>query len=167
MKKLLFTAFALAVLPWVLAWNKPVAAQLDEFAVTSVAPDTDAGPPPKHKPPHPHPIGNKPKGYFKPYAGHPYHGGKYGVWAKHWLGHHHHGHHYLYGVYMGSWQGYTIRVWNERWLYWSPEDYCWYRYDEVLGVYIPLNPDGTDAIDTAAPPPPPPPPSPGTPPGVG
>ena len=30
-------------------------------------------------------------------------------------------------------------------------DYCWYRYDEVLGVFIPVNSDGTDAIDTAPP----------------
>jgi len=119
------------------------------------------GPPPHPKPkppPHPKPIGPAPKGYFLPYAGHPYHGGMYGAWAKHWLGHHHHGHYYLYGVYLNTWRGYTYRVWNERWLYWSPEDYCWYRYDEVLGVFIPLNPDGTDAVDTAPPPPPLPPP---------
>jgi hypothetical protein len=110
-------------------------------------------------PPHPSKtFGPQPKGYFKPHPGHPYHGGKYGPWAKHWLGHHHHGTYYLYGVYRPGWHGYSYRVWNGRWLYWSPEDYCWYRYDTVLSVFIPLNPDGTDAIDTAPPPPPPPPP---------
>jgi hypothetical protein len=187
MKKLLLAAIALAVLSWVLCGGKsfsgepaatkpaakPAADPAKGLAVEPVKSPADLGPlphpkpmlpPPKIKPPHPKPIGPKPKGYFKPYAGHPYHGGIHGKWAKAWVGHHHHGKHYLYGLYLPSWRGYTYRVWNERWLYWSPEDYCWYRYDPVLGVFIPLNPNGTDAIDTAPPPPPPPPPTPPPPP---
>jgi hypothetical protein len=177
MKKLLFAAISLAALPWVMGCGQPAAqhgadplvdVRSDEFAVEPIDAAVDLGPPPHPKPkpaphptpkppPHPKPIGPVPKGHFQPYAGHPYSGGMHGAWAKHWLGHHYHGKYYFYGVYMNTWRGYTFRVWNERWLYWSPEDYCWYRYDEVLQVFIPLNPDGTDAIDTAPPPPPPPP----------
>ncbi len=180
MRKWLFAAIALAVLPWVAGCDKSAPAGP---ANPAVAPDADAadalavepvdlaaepgpGPPPHPKPPlpppkvypHPKPLGPKPPGHFQPYAGHPYHGGQHGPWANYWLGHHHHGHHYLYGVYVNTWRGYTYRVWNGRWLYWSPADYCWYRYDEELATFIPVNPDGTDAIDTAPPPPPPPPP---------
>ncbi len=174
MKQLLLAAFALAVLPWVLGCDNPAAKPSyatpsaepsDAFVVEAVEPSVDPKPPP---PPHPKPkppvqlkpVTPKPKGYFVPSAGHPYHGGIKGPWAKHWIGHHHHGRHYLYGLYLPTWQGYTYRVWNGRWLYWSPLDYCWYRYDPVLGAFIPLNPDGTDALDTAPPPPVPPPPPP-------
>lgn len=172
MKKLLLAAAA--VLPCLLGCNKPAAqpgAQAaaaqpaadpsNLFVVETVDPAADMPPPPHPKPqPKFKPIGPKPKGFFAPTPGHPYPGGMHGPWAKHWLGHHHHGQHYLYGLYQPTWRGYTYRVWNGRWLYWSPEDYCWYRFDESLGAYIPLNPDGTDAIDMAAsaPPPPPPPP---------
>ncbi len=105
-------------------------------------------------------IGPRPRGHFYPYAGHPYPGGRYGPWARYWLGHFYHGRYYLYGVYLPTWPGYTDRVWNGDWLYWSPVDYCWYRFDVRLNVFIPLNPDGTDAIDTAPLPPPPSPPPP-------
>jgi hypothetical protein len=187
MRKWLLAAVALAILPMVgcdkptpieAAANiaaDPAADPADGLVVEPVDPTADPGlgPPPHPKPkpgpphkagphpkpkPHPKPIGHKPKGYFHPYKGHPFHGGMHGPWAKHWLGHHHHGHHYLYGVYSKAWRGYTHRVWNERWLYWSPDDYCWYRYDEEETVFIPLDDDGTDAFDSEPPPPPPPPP---------
>jgi hypothetical protein len=165
MKKLLVAPIALAMLTGMLGCEKPAAkavanAMDDGLLVEAVDPATDVGPPPHAKPNPPvhlNPMGSKPKGYFQPHAGKPYSGGKHGPHAKYWAGHHHHGKYYLYGVYLSNWVGYTYRVWNGRWLYWSPEDYCWYRYDEMLNVFIPLNPNGTDAIDTAPPPPPPPP----------
>jgi hypothetical protein len=167
MKKLRLAAISLTALPWVTGCAQPVAQPASDppadvrtnvFAAEAVDPAVDLGPPPHPTPkplPHPKPIGPKPKGHFQPHAGHPYPGGLHGAWSKHWLGHHHHGQSYLYGVYLPTWRGYTYRVWNARWLYWSPDDYCWYRFDEALGVFIPLNLDGTDAIDTAPPPPPP------------
>ena len=164
MKKFILVAISLAVLPWVLGCVKPAPAEppepSDGLALESVEPaaDSDLGAPPHPRPrpsphpqpkppPHPRTIGPRPTGYFQPHAGNPYFGGMHGPWAKHWLGHHYHGRHYLYGVYLPTWRGYTYRVWNERWLYWSPQDYCWYVYDEALGVFVPLNPDGTVAID--------------------
>jgi len=171
MRNLLSAAIALAILPWILGCDKPLAKPLADPPVASagtvsaavftaewVDPSADLGAPPHPKPqpqPHPKPYGPQPKGYFHPHPGHPYPGGMHGPWAKHWLGHHYHEHYYLYGVYLPTWQGYTFRVWNGRWLYWSPADYCWYRYDDALGVFIPLNSDGTDAFDTTPPPPPP------------
>ena len=60
---------------------------------------------------------------------------------QHSLGYTHRGHTYNYHHYNSSWRGWNHRTWHNRrnyWIYYSPSDNCWYRYDETDEVYLPI-----------------------------
>ncbi len=53
-------------------------------------------------------------------------------------------------THSGKWKGGKKKHWHNgmnMWLYWSPADSCWYRYDAATDTYVPCDDLTVEDID--------------------